>query len=460
MTIMVRVLERRIRPVLAVAVMLLAVCCMEKPMLGRTSIAKLLKSMTLEQKVSLLVADWNAQGSALETKGIDELGIPVMSLFRLSGMDMQAIQSLHRSWNDGLAYDCGAALAGELEPYGQGACNATFLDLQTFPPYSCAQTGQEGSRSMSMVSQLVRGMDEHGMPVAVIHECGDTLFDPQHLDRTVLVMAECGDPAATVAAVKSGYVVMAGRDMAAGALLRAVGNGDIDMTAIDRLTVEVLEFMTKAMSGKKQNDRAGQADSLLLSKLWLDCHRQGTVLLKNEGVLPLESGNGRISLYGLGAYSENMKLDAGLEELKYRLEPAVASAYEKVMEDNVETLVRKSFQYRADAISSQAAVVLAQDYPGEAEMTEQVIEAFHSKGRPVVLVVTDKTRINTGLLAGQPDATVLIQSFGPESGRILALVLSGKMAASGRLACPVPPLPQYGFGDGLAGNQTDNTISN
>lgn len=456
-----RVFGKKVRFVLAAAILLLlTVRCVEKPMLGRTSIAKLLKSMTLEQKALLLVADWNAQGSALETTGIDGLGIPVLSLYQLSGIDMQAMQSLHRSWNDDLAYEYGAAFARESEPYGQDACNASFLNLEAFPPYSCSETGQESGRSLSMVSQLVHGMDEYGMPVAVIHECGDTLFDARYFDRNVLVLAACNDSAQVLDALKAGYAIKAGREMAVGALCRAVGNGDADMADIDRLAVTVLEFMTKAMTVSKKDNELGQADSVLLSNLRVECHRQGTVLLKNDGVLPLQAGNGRISLYGLGAYSKSVRLDAGLEELSYRLEPAVASAYEKIMDGGVDTLVRKSFQYRADAISSQAAVVVLLDYPGESDMLASVIGEFHSKGRPVVMVVTEKTRIDTRLLENRPDAIVLIQSFGPECGRILAQVISGAMTAGGRLACPVRSLLQYGFGDGLAGNLTENTISN
>ena len=154
---------------------------------------------------------------------------------------------------------------------------------------------------------------------------------------------------------------------------------------------------------------------------------EGMVLLKNEGALPFDKNCRMIALYGVSSYdmyvvgtgsgSVNYKhavgLDEGLKAAGYKLEPSVYNSYSKYVEEHKQaarpgnfmrtnltnhvipqSLVRKPYQYRADAIASDIAIITIgrscgesadRGYEGDYTLTDieqglikDVCEAFHS----------------------------------------------------------------------------------
>lgn len=398
----------------------LLVGCTDRMVLGETSVSKLIKALTVEEKAQLLEVHWNETGTALEISGIECFGIPDISFEPFYGLDDGVLASLGRSRNEKLAYDCGKALVIE-QPESVTAADAVFLDFSNFPLLSCAGDSQKTESALKLTSAIVHGMADAACPVAVLIQPDDTTSLRNVFERRIMKIASCYDETQVAELLRWGVTtIRTSKGKATDAVCNAIDEGKLDMTTIDRHVVDVLEFMLMTMSESQKANDAAIGDSIHLSSLILECHRQGTVLLKNDGVLPLNKEDGRIALYGLAAYSENVDLDAALKERSFTFEPSVMTAYSKAVRDGDVRIERKPFQLRADAISSAVAVIVAGNYPGETELIEEICRAFHFKQRKVVLIMTDQTSFEVSDLDEEPDAVIYTQAIGVECGRILS----------------------------------------
>ncbi len=409
----------------------LSVGCTDRTVLGETSVSKLIKALTVEEKAQLLEVHWNDTGTALEISGIERFGIPDISFEPFSGLDDGALISLSRSRNEELAYDCGKALVIE-QPMSIDADDAVFLDFSSFPILACADDSQKMESALKLTSAIVHGMADAACPVAVLIQPDDTTSLRNVFERRIMKIASCYDEGQVPELLRWGVTaIRSSKGKAIEAILSAYDEGELDMTTIDRHVVDVLEFMLLTMSGSQESNYDAVGDSIQLSSLILECHRQGTVLLKNDGALPINKEAGRIALYGLAAYSENVALDAALKERSFTFEPSVTMAYSRAAREGHVFIERKPFQLRADAISSTAAVIVAQNYPGEVELIEEICRAFHFKQRKVLLIMTDRTSFGISDLNEEPDAVIYTQAIGIECGRILTSVLDGTYVPTG-----------------------------
>jgi beta-glucosidase len=297
-----------------------------------------------------------------------------------------------------------------------------------------------------------------------------------------MVMTDWGGGRDAVATVNAGNdLLMPGGANQINAIIEAVRNGTLDEKIIDRNVARILTFVARSpkMQGYEfQNDPD------------LDAHAQvsrssateGMVLLKNNEALPLSKNCKMIALYGVSSYdlyvvgtgsgSVNYKhavgLDEGLKAAGYKLEPSVSSAYTKYVQENnsrvsasnfmrtnltnhviPQSLVRKPFQYRADAIASDIAVITIgrscgesadRGYEGDYTLTDieqglikDVCEAFHSKGKKVVVILNIGAPIETASWKSQPDAILLAGLPGQEAGHAITDVLKGAVNPSGKL---------------------------
>ena len=297
-----------------------------------------------------------------------------------------------------------------------------------------------------------------------------------------MVMTDWGGGRDAVATVNAGNdLLMPGGANQINAIIEAVRNGTLDEKIIDRNVARILTFVARSpkMQGYEfQNDPD------------LDAHAQvsrssateGMVLLKNNGALPLSKNCKMIALYGVSSYdlyvvgtgsgSVNYKhavgLDEGLKAAGYKLEPSVSSAYTKYVQENnsrvsasnfmrtnltnhviPQSLVRKPFQYRADAIASDIAVITIgrscgesadRGYEGDYTLTDieqglikDVCEAFHSKGKKVVVILNIGAPIETASWKSRPDAILLAGLPGQEAGHAITDVLKGAVNPSGKL---------------------------
>ena len=297
-----------------------------------------------------------------------------------------------------------------------------------------------------------------------------------------MVMTDWGGGRDAVATVKAGNdLLMPGNANQIKAIIEAVQNGLIDEKIIDRNVERILEFV--ARSPKMQGyEFLNDPDLTAHAQVSRSSATEGMVLLKNEGALPFAKDCNMIALYGVSSYdmyvvgtgsgSVNYKhavgLDEGLKAAGYKLEPSVYNSYSKYVEEHKQSarpgnfmrtnltnhvipqsLVRQPFQYRADAIASDIAVITIgrscgesadRGYEGDYTLTDieqglikDVCDAFHSKGKKVVVILNIGAPIETASWKSLPDAILLAGLPGQEAGYAVTDVLKGDVNPSGKL---------------------------
>jgi len=297
-----------------------------------------------------------------------------------------------------------------------------------------------------------------------------------------MVMTDWGGGRDAVATVKAGNdLLMPGSANQIKAIIEAVQNGTLNEKTVDRNVAKILSFI--ARSPKMQGyEFLNDPDLEAHAKVSRSSATEGMVLLKNEGALPLAANCSMIALYGVSSYdmyvvgtgsgSVNYKhavgLDEGLKAAGYKLEPSVYNSYSKYVEEHrqaarpgnfmrtgltnhviPQSLVRKPFQYRADAIASDIAIITIgrscgesadRGYEGDYTLTDieqglikDVCDAFHSKGKKVVVILNIGAPIETASWKSQPDAILLAGLPGQEAGYAVTDVLKGDVNPSGKL---------------------------
>lgn len=297
-----------------------------------------------------------------------------------------------------------------------------------------------------------------------------------------MVMTDWGGGRDAVATVNAGNdLLMPGGANQISAIIEAVQNGTLDEKIIDRNVARILELI--ARSPKMQGyEFLNDPDLKAHAQVSRSSATEGMVLLKNEGALPLAKDCRMIALYGTSSYdmyvvgtgsgSVNYEravgLNEGLTAAGYKLEPSVSSAYTKYVQENnsrvsarnfmrtnltnhviPESLVRKPYQYRADAIASDIAIITIgrscgesadRGYDGDYTLTDieqglikDVCDAFHSKGKKVVVILNIGAPIETASWKARPDAILLAGLPGQEAGHAITDVLKGAVNPSGKL---------------------------
>ena len=556
------------------SLLLLSASCDRTPQLGKSANSKVVKAMTLEEKVNLLVGvgAWNGNdiaqeikdakglipGCAGQTYPIPRLGIPsVMLPDGPGGLRINPTRQgdektyyctsfpvatvLAQSWNQQLVEEVGVAIGDEVKRYGADCLLAPALNLHRNPLLgrNFEYYSEDPVISGKTAAAMVRGVQSNGVGATIKHYAlnnqetnrmaNDARVDQQtarelylkgfeiavresqpwavmtsynkingtyapeneNLIEEILrgewgfqgmVMTDWGGGRDAVATVKAGNdLLMPGSAQQIQTIIEAVQNGTLDENIIDRNVERILEFVARSpkMQGYEfQNDpdleaHAGVARSSAT---------EGMVLLKNEGALPLAKDCNMIALYGVSSYdmyvvgtgsgSVNYKhavgLDEGLKAAGYKLEPSVFNSYSKYVQEHKQaarpggfmrtnltnhvipqSLVRKPYQYRADAIASDIAIITIgrscgesadRGYEGDYTLTDieqgvikDVCDAFHSKGKKVVVILNIGAPIETASWKSQPDAILLAGLPGQEAGYAVTDVLKGDVNPSGKL---------------------------
>ncbi len=295
-----------------------------------------------------------------------------------------------------------------------------------------------------------------------------------------LVMTDWGGGKNAVAMVQSGNdLIMPGNNRQKRAIIEAVNNGTLSMDDINRNVTRILQIIEK--SPKFNGYEPTNAPDLKANaQIALQSAAEGMVLLKNDhNVLPLSKKIKNIALYGISSYkflatgtgsgSVNCEyvtsLEDGLEAAGYKIDPAIASPYRKhamqikprearnfMQLENIvmpESLLSKPFKLRADAIANDVAIITIgrscgessdREYEGnytltqvELKMINDVCEAFHTKGKKVVVVLNIGAPIETSNWKNKPDAIIMAGLPGQEGGFAIADILNGKITPSGKL---------------------------
>lgn len=450
---------------------------------------------------TILAQSWNQQlveevgvaiGDEVKRYGADCLLAPALNIHRnpLLGRNFE-----YYSEDPVISGKTAAAMVRGVQSNGVGATIKHFAlnNQETNRMANDAQVDQQTAREIYLKGFEIAVRESQPWAVMTSYNRINGTYAPENEDLIEnilrqewgfegMVMTDWGGGRDAVATVYAGNdLLMPGNANQINAIIEAVRNGTLDEKIIDRNVARILEFVARSpkMQGYEfQNDPD------------LDAHAQvsrssateGMVLLKNNGALPLSKNCKMIALYGVSSYdlyvvgtgsgSVNYKhavgLDEGLKAAGYKLEPSVSSAYTKYVQENnsrvsasnfmrtnltnhviPQSLVRKPFQYRADAIASDIAVITIgrscgesadRGYEGDYTLTDieqglikDVCEAFHSKGKKVVVILNIGAPIETASWKAQPDAILLAGLPGQEAGHAITDVLKGAVNPSGKL---------------------------
>jgi beta-glucosidase len=287
-----------------------------------------------------------------------------------------------------------------------------------------------------------------------------------------------GDDA--VAAMKAGNdMLQPGQDRQYQAILAAAKSGELSMDILNANVRRILEYVVKTHNFKgykATNNPNLKAHAQVVREVGAD----GIVLLRNNGILPLTGK--RVALFGCTSYDwisggsgfggtsvghYTVSLIEGMRSAGYEIYKPLISLYTKHIADEEKRLFpngRPQFslqpparaeekQFTADEMNaaiagSDVAIISlgrksgeAADRPesdfylkeGEAQLIKAVSEAYHAKGKKVVVLLDICSPIDVASWQDQVDALVCTWQGGQESGFSVADVLSGKVNPSGKL---------------------------
>jgi len=317
-----------------------------------------------------------------------------------------------------------------------------------------------------------------------------------------------GDDA--VAAMLAGNdMLQPGQDKQYQAILEAAKSGKLPMEVLDANVKRILEYVVKTHNyqnlkiKKFKNENFCPAENLKAhAKVVREVGADGIVLLKNSGILPLESSKFKVqsskisvALFGCTSYDwisggsgfggtsvghYTVSLVEGMRSAGYEVYKPLIATYTQHLAAEEKRLFpdgRPPFslmpparadekQFTADELnaaingsdvaiislgrkSGEAADRSESDFylkEGEKQLIEAVSKAYHAKGKQVVVLLDICSPIDVASWQDQIDALVCTWQGGQESGFSVADVLSGRVNPSGKL----PMTFQINYGDAYA----------
>lgn len=298
------------------------------------------------------------------------------------------------------------------------------------------------------------------------------------------VMTDWGGGRDPVAQMNAGNdLIMPGNPNQVKAIIDAVNNKQLDESVLNENVEHILNIILRSPSFKKYK----YSDSPDLKKdaevsRWAAA--EGMILLKNnKGALPL-TGSKKIALFGNTSYdiiaggtgsgdvnkAYVISLDKGLQNAGYQLSEPLLGAYTSYIRDAKAKRPKSPRMFQApppipemavttsdvqqQANDADAAIItlgrnagegadrkLENDYylsDAEKELIKNVSDAFHAKGKKVIIVLNVGGVIEIASWRDSVDAVLLAWQPGLEAGNAIADVLSGKVDPSGKLATTFP----------------------
>ena len=275
-------------------------------------------------------------------------------------------------------------------------------------------------------------------------------------------------------------------------IMAALEDGTLDMADVDRDVKRVLQLIvrTPRFKGYKYNNKP---DLKAHAEVTRKSATEGMVLLKNDNnVLPLSPDIKNVALFGVTSYdfipggtgsgnvnrAYTVSLLDGLSNAGYTVDPTLQKTYEKYIakeEDKRQKKLAKEkkdgnwavlfSQPRIDEITfsekelkklvenNDAALLTigrnsgeffdrtTSDFdlsPNNRKLMDQVAQAFHAAGKPVVVVLNVGGVIETDSWKNLPDGILLAWQGGQEGGNSVADILSGAANPSGKLPMTWP----------------------
>jgi beta-glucosidase len=266
-------------------------------------------------------------------------------------------------------------------------------------------------------------------------------------------------------------------------IVNAVKNGTLDVKLLDRNVERILQYLLKTPSFRKYNysDRPNLNGHAIVARA---AAAESMVLLKNStGVLPLKKGL-KIALFGNGSYATiiggtgsgqvhtayKVALAEGLAKAGYTLSDSLSKSYaaylqaDKLANQALQTVtlgkpyLTPEFVPAPDIVEKNASYAdlavftisrnageggdrgVADFYLSNTEklLIKKIADAFHAKGKKLVVVINTGGAIETASWKESADAVLLAWQPGQEAGNAIADIVTGKINPSGKLATTFP----------------------
>ena len=270
-------------------------------------------------------------------------------------------------------------------------------------------------------------------------------------------------------------------------VIKAVKSGKLDVKDVDRNVRRMLEYIVKTPRFKEYK-YSGTPDLKAHAAITRQSSTEGMVLLKNDGVLPIRNLK-TVALFGVNSYDfmsgglgsgavnvgYSVDMVTGLKNIGVATTPQLTEIYQNYVKyakaklkadknpmmwfldqgqpklDEIEITERcvANEEPKADAaiitIGRQAGEGMDRKINGEFNLsqTEQdmifrISDAFHAKGKKVIVVINSGSVMETASWRDRVDAILVAWQPGIEGGNSVADILTGKVNPSGKLTMTWP----------------------
>ncbi len=270
-------------------------------------------------------------------------------------------------------------------------------------------------------------------------------------------------------------------------IVNAVKSGKLDVNDVDRNVRRMLEYIVKTPRFKGYK-YSGEPDLKAHAAITRQSSTEGMVLLKNNAALPIR-GLKTVALFGVNSYDfmsgglgsgavnvgYSVDMVAGLKNIGVATTPQLTEIYQNYVKyakaklkadknpmmwfldqgqpklDEIDITERcvANEEPKADAaiitIGRQAGEGMDRQINGEFNLskTEQdmifrVSDAFHTKGKKVIVIINSGSVMETASWRDRVDAILVAWQPGIEGGNSVADILTGKVNPSGKLTMTWP----------------------
>lgn len=270
-------------------------------------------------------------------------------------------------------------------------------------------------------------------------------------------------------------------------IVNAVKSGKLDVNDVDRNVRRMLEYIVKTPRFKGYK-YSGEPDLTAHAAITRQSSTEGMVLLKNNAALPIR-GLKTVALFGVNSYDfmsgglgsgavnvgYSVDMVTGLKNIGVATTPQLTEIYQNYVKyakaklkadknpmmwflnqgqpklDEIDITERcvASEEPKADAaiitIGRQAGEGMDRQINGEFNLskTEQdmifrVSDAFHAKGKKVIVIINSGSVMETASWRDRVDAILVAWQPGIEGGNSVADILTGKVNPSGKLTMTWP----------------------
>ena len=265
-------------------------------------------------------------------------------------------------------------------------------------------------------------------------------------------------------------------------IVNAVKSGKLDINDVDRNVRRMLEYIVKTPRFKGYK-YSGEPDLKAHAAITRQSSTEGMVLLKNNAALPIR-GLKTVALFGVNSYDfmsgglgsgavnvgYSVDMVTGLKNIGVATTPQLTEIYQNYVKyakaklkadknpmmwflnqgqpklDEIDITERcvANEEPKADAaiitIGRQAGEGMDRQINGEfnlskteQEMIYRVSDAFHAKGKKVIVIINSGSVMETASWRDRVDAILVAWQPGIEGGNSVADILTGKVNPSGKL---------------------------